>query len=66
MTPVKQYKWFGEEIKPEHDIHDIRLDSAKLYFEDEKKKEHKVTFEQNLIANFWFLDQWLNEQKKSQ
>ena len=63
----------GEVIDPEPtDYYDIRLDKAKLIFDewDEESKTVKpaegVEFEQNLIANFWFYNQWLNEQKKSQ
>ena len=45
----------GKLIRPSAAVHDKRLDQAHLVFVDIEKKKHFYGFEQNLIANFWFL-----------
>lgn len=62
MEKVKQFLCFGE-VRPQMEYHDTRLDSAKLTFkrlkrlkgEKEILRNKSVEFEQNMIANFWYL-----------
>lgn len=42
-------------IEPELNYHDTRLDNAKLTFVDHNGRTYAYGFEQNMIANFWFL-----------
>ena len=60
-TVRMQTVWAGHPrraIMPEMDYHDTRLDDAKLTFVDYNGRAYAYAFEQNMIANFLFLQEY--------